>query len=128
MIGLDTNVLVRYVVRDDPAQTATADRVIEELGPGEGFVALIVLAELHWTLTRAYGYSREQTALAVRTLLAAVELRAQDADLAQRALAAASHGADFADALITELGRAAGCSSTVTFDRGAARSAGMTLL
>lgn len=128
MRGLDTNILVRVIMRDDAAQTARADALIDELGPGEGFVSLLVLVELHWTLMRAYGLRRDQTSMAVSTLLSAAEVRVEDPDLVRKALRLAHAGADFADAAIAASATAAGCTATMTFDRGAARSAGMTLL
>lgn len=129
MIGLDTNVLVRYVVRDDPAQTARADALLESLdGNDPGFVSLVVLVELYWTLGRAYRYRREQCVAVVAGLTSVPELRVERADVVRSALHQAGQGADFADAIITQTAVAAGCASTVTFDRGAARSAGMTLL
>lgn len=129
MIGLDTNVLVRYLMRDDEGQTRLADSVIDALGPGEGFVPLLVLAELHWTLVRAYGLQRQQSAAAVTALVAAAEIDVESPELVHAALRlAAARGADFADAVIAGSAAAAGCSAIVTFDRGAARSAGMTLL
>jgi predicted nucleic-acid-binding protein len=129
VIGLDTNVLVRYVVRDDPTQTARADAVLDRLGGEElGFVSLLVLAELHWTLLRAYGYAPADATAVIALLLATAELVVQGADLVRRALDDAVEGADFADAVIAELGAAAACTTTMTFDRGAARLPGMTLL
>lgn len=129
MIGLDTNVLVRYIVRDDPAQTAKADAVVDRLDPDEqGFVSVLVVAELHWTLLRAYRFSRSDCAAVIAGLLASSELRVEDAALVRRALGRVGQGADLADALIGELAAAAGCTATVTFDQRAARQAGMTLL
>jgi predicted nucleic-acid-binding protein len=129
VIGLDTNVLVRYVVRDDPDQTERADALLEALnGEEPGFLSLVALVELYWTLGRAYRYGREQCTAVLAGLTAAPEIRLERADMVRLALQQAGRGADFADAVIAQASAAAGCSSTVTFDRGAARSAGMTLL
>lgn len=129
MIGLDTNVLVRYVARDDPGQTAKADALLDRLSRDEqGFVAVLVVAELHWTLIRAYRYTRGQSAEVIANLLASAELVVQDAALVRSALGAAGEGADFADALIASSAAAAGCGTTKTFDRRAARLPGMSLL
>lgn len=124
MIGLDTNVLVRYIVRDDPAQTASADRCIEHRCSREqpGYVSHLVLAELVWVLDRGYGYPRRMLADVLGTLLSSEEIRIQDAPLVRVALGEFSAGtADFADCLIGILHRRAECESTVTFDRKAAR-------
>ena len=103
MIGLDTNVLVRYIVRDDPAQTALADRCIEHRCSRErpGYVSHLVLAELVWVLGRGYGYPRQMLADVLGTLLSSEEIRIQDAPLVRAALGEFSAGAaDFADCLI----------------------------
>lgn len=129
MIGLDTNVLVRYLVQDDPDQSALASAVIEDLDEGRrGFLSLVVLVELHWVLRRAYGVGAAEVLDVLDRLLRARELLVQDADLVRRAWRRAKGGADFPDALIAELGDAAGCEVTVTFDQQAARSVGMRLL
>ncbi len=128
MIGLDTNVLVRYVVQDDPLQSRAATDVIEGLGEDRpGFVSLVVVVELYWVLRRAYQVPADQTAQVIRTLLDSVEIAVQESDSVRRALERLPNG-DFTDALIVDLGKSAGCEHTVTFDRGAARLSGMRLL
>ncbi|MHB1713238.1 MAG: PIN domain-containing protein [Acidimicrobiales bacterium] len=118
MIGLDTNVLVRYVTQDDPEQSRHATTLIESLDEGApGFVSVVALVELHWVLRRAYKVSRRDTATVIRKLLDARELVVQEADAARRALACLRDDIDFSDALIGELGTLAGCSYTATFDR-----------
>lgn len=124
MIGLDTNVLVRYIVRDDPAQTALADRCIEHRCSRErpGYVSHLVLAELVWVLGRGYGYPRQMLADVLGTLLSSEEIRIQDAPLVRAALGEFSAGAaDFADCLIGILHQRAECETTITFDKKAAR-------
>lgn len=129
MIGLDTNVLVRYLVQDDPEQSALASAVIEDLDESRrGFISLVVLVELHWVLRRAYGIGADEVLAVVDRLLRARELLVQDADLVRRAWRRARAGGDLPDALVAELGTAAGCEVTVTFDQQAARSPGMRLL
>jgi len=128
VIGLDTNVLVRFIMRDDAAQTARADALIDGLGPGEGFVALLVLAELHWTLTRSYGLRSHQSAEAIAELLRAAEVRLEAPAVVRAALRLTHAGADFADAVIAGTAAEAGCTTTFTFDRRAARHPDMTLL
>jgi predicted nucleic-acid-binding protein len=129
VIGLDTNVLVRYLAQDDPKQSADATRLIESLTEDDrGFVSLIVLAELHWVLRRAYGVEQQDVSTVVRRLLEARELHIQEPELVSRALARVTGNIDFADAVIGELGATAGCDYTATFDRGASQLPTMRLL
>ena len=125
MIALDTNVLARYIVRDEPRQTAAATRLVEsECTPdAPGVVTLVVLCELVWVLDRGYGYDRRKIAGVVRGLLGAEDLRAERADLAWRALNEFEAGkADFADYVIGLCGSEEKASTTATFDRRAAGS------
>jgi predicted nucleic-acid-binding protein len=127
VIALDTNVLVRYIVRDDPRQTAAATRLIESECSAEspGFVALPVLCELVWVLDRGYGYDRVSIAGVLRRLLAADDLRPERSELAWKALNGYEGGkADFADYVIGWCGREAKAGTTCTFDR---RTAGSDL-
>ncbi len=82
MIGLDTNVLVRYVVQDDPDQSARATALVESLDDQRrGFVSVVVLVELAWVLRRAYGARPDDVHAVVDRLLRARELVVQDADV-----------------------------------------------
>jgi predicted nucleic-acid-binding protein len=130
MIGLDTNVLVRYVMQDDPKQSQKASRLIESLTPdAPGFVPLVALIELVWVLTSCYDLTREQVAQALDGLLRAKETVLERAEQVSQALRTfGSTGADFADCLIERTAAAAGCGKTMTFDTGGARLAGMTLI
>ncbi len=129
MIGLDTNVIVRYLVQDEPDQSATASTVIDALTENEpGFLSLVTVVELYWVLRRAYKISAASCAELVQGLLDARELRIDQESTVRAALTASSVGLDFADALIAELGRVAGCDHTVTFDQRAAQSNQMRLL
>mgnify|MGYP006191082619 CR=1 FL=1 len=75
MIGVDTNVLVRYLVQDDATQAQIASDVIDGLSEADqGYVGREVLIELVWVLERAYGFSRMEIANALDGLLAAIEL------------------------------------------------------
>lgn len=124
MIGLDTNVLVRYIVRDDLEQTALADDCIEHRCSREqpGYVSHLVLAELYWVLGRGYGYPRQMLGEVLATLLSSEEVKIQDAPLVRAALGDFSAGAaDFADCLIGTLHQRAEYEATVTFDKKAAR-------
>ncbi len=120
MIGLDTNVLVRYLVEDDAAQALRAAALIEQM-IAEGtriFVGHIVLCELVWVLKRAYGRSRPEIAAALHAVLRTAQFVVEDVDLAYRALERYRTGAaDFADYLIAERAASAGCTRVATFDR-----------
>jgi predicted nucleic-acid-binding protein len=125
MIALDTNVLVRYIVRDDAKQTAAATRLIESscTPDSPGIVSLVVLAELVWVLARGYRYRRSQIAGVLRKMLSADDLRVERSDLAWQALNRYESGeADFADYVIGLTGRAEKAEVTCTFDRRAASS------
>ena len=130
MKGLDTNVLVRYIMQDDAKQSPKANRAVEALTPEEpGFIPVVALIELVWVLESAYKLSRAQLAQVLDTLLRTKVIvldRADQVLQAQRAFSAGS--ADFADCLIQSIASAAGCQSTLTFDVGAAKTAGMTLI
>jgi len=88
VIGLDTNVLVRYIAQDDPAQSARATACVEnECSPSlPGFVALIVLVEVVWVCDRCYGATRAEIAEILRTILSSKQLVVQDAETAWQAL------------------------------------------
>jgi predicted nucleic-acid-binding protein len=130
MIGLDTNVLVRYIMQDDAKQAPVATRLVESLSPQTpGFVPLVAVVELAWVLSSAYDLNREQLVAAFESVLRAKELVTERAEVVWKALRACqSANADFADCLIAVSATSAGCEKTMTFDRGAAKSAGMTLL
>jgi predicted nucleic-acid-binding protein len=130
LIGIDTNVLVRYLAQDDEHQSPLATRAIEALTADRpGFITTVVLVETVWVLTRAYKMARPQIADIVALLLRSRELVVEQAAAAHLAHATfQATQADFADALIAHGGRLAGCRETVTFDQAAAKDAGMRLL
>lgn len=130
MIGLDTNVLVRYIMQDDAVQAAKATALVETLDADRpGFVAVVSIVELYWVLTSCYGLTGSQVMQALEILLRTKEIVVDQAEQVLRALRACAGGkADFADCLIERTAAAAGCTRTVTFDTKAARHAGMTLL
>jgi predicted nucleic-acid-binding protein len=120
MKGLDTNVLVRYLTLDDAVQAAAATEVIEGAArTGESlFVSSVVLCEVVWVLEAAYRLGREQILSTLDTLLRTAQLRFEDKDVLWHALADYREGrGDFADYVIGRSAVAAGCASTVTFDR-----------
>ncbi len=124
MIGLDTNVLVRYLAQDDPIQSAQASAIVErrlsEQDPG--FVSLIAMAETAWVLERAYKLSAAKIAAAIERILQIEVLAVESEQEVFTAMVALKEGrGSFADALIGALGAKAGCSRTLTFDRKALR-------
>ena len=129
MIGLDTNILVRFLTRDDPAQTAAARELVNSLTPEiPGFISLIVIAETTWVLTRSYSFTREEILRVLETLLRGKEVVLERAELVEQALRSfAASGADFSDCLIERCCHEAECQYTVTFDKKAA-AAGMRLV
>ncbi|MGA9476008.1 MAG: type II toxin-antitoxin system VapC family toxin [Terriglobales bacterium] len=130
MIGLDTNIVVRYLTHDDPAQTAAATRVIESFSQNSpGFLSLIVIAELVWVLETSYRFKKNEVERVLDTLLRSKELVIERSEIVAQALRTFSTSrADFVDCLIERCSHAAECQSTLTFDRSAAGTAGMKLL
>jgi predicted nucleic-acid-binding protein len=129
VIGLDTNVVVRYLVQDDPEQSAVASALIDELTETDpGYLSLVTVVELYWVLRRAYGVGPGRCAELLEGLLDARELRVDRDAIVRAALTTSRRGSDFADAVIAELGRVAGCHHTLTFDQRAARDGSMQLL
>lgn len=130
MIGLDTNVLVRYIMQDDPKQSPKASQLIESLDVNKpGYITQVSVIELYWVLTSSYELTGEQVAQALEAILRTKQLLVERADQVMRALRVfAAGGADFADCLIERSSAGAGCSQTMTFDVGASRHAGMTLI
>jgi len=131
MIGLDTNILVRYLTQDDPAQSAKAAEILERrLTPKTpGFVSVVVVVETVWVLDRAYGLTDQDIAAAVERLLQVEVLTIEDEQEVFTAMIALKQGcASFSDALIAELGARAGCTRTLTFDRKAGRLPGFELV
>ena len=130
MIGLDTNIVVRYLTHDDPAQAAAAKRLMNSLSSDSpGFITLIVLAELVWVLKISYNFSKKEIEQVLDSLLRSEELVIERAEIALQALRKFRAGsADFADCLIERCGHAAQCTHTLTLDLKAAAGAGMRLL
>jgi predicted nucleic-acid-binding protein len=129
MIGLDTNILIRFVAQDDPVNSPIANAIIESLTAEEpGWIAVTAIAEFSWVLSRTYRMNRADLHSILHQLLARPEIIIEHADLIRKASSLYLRGnADFTDYLIACAGQAAGCKQTLTFDRKAARSAGMTL-
>lgn len=130
MIGIDTNVLVRYLTQDDPVQAPIATRVIESLTvKAPGHLGVVTLVETSWVLRHTYGFDAKDVIHVLQDVVNADEFVVENPTVVGQALDQASAGADFADALIAESARQAGCDHTVTFDRrAAARVASMQLI
>lgn len=130
MIGLDTNVLVRYLSQDDAKQSPMATRLIEQVSTeSPGFITTVTVIELVWVLQACYNASRDTIADTIDRLLRTKAIHVQNADIVWQALRLFREGtADFADCLIERSSADAGCTCTYTFDRNAAASCGMRLV
>lgn len=130
MIGLDTNVLVRYIMQDDARQSPKATKIIEALaGVGSGYVTLVSIVELVWVLSASYELTRAQVAQALDGIMRTKQFKIESADQVIRALRVFKGGkSDFSDCLIERTSDSAGCEKTVTFDVNASKHAGMTLI
>ncbi|MBK7250021.1 MAG: type II toxin-antitoxin system VapC family toxin [Gammaproteobacteria bacterium] len=127
MLGLDTNVLVRYLVRDDPLQFERARRLIKRKSArGEPvLVSLLVLLETEWVLRSRYELSKAEILSALSALLDAVDLAFEDETSIERALYSWRHSAaDFADCLVEARNGRLGCEATATFDSKALKLTG----
>jgi predicted nucleic-acid-binding protein len=131
VIGLDTNVLVRFLTRDDETQFRAAKRLLAQIeASGEtAHIDVIVLAELAWVLEISYGFDRPTLVSTLERLLATVEFTIEDRVLVSEALSEFAKGkAGFADYLIGVRNRAAGCHTTATFDRALRKDATFRVL
>lgn len=113
MRAIDTDVVVRYLTGDDPAQAARARSVIDA---GEVFAGTTVLLESEWVLRSVYGFAAKDVAAALRGLAGLPNISVENPVLLAEALDRAARGMDFADA--PHLGAAVGCEVMLTFDRG----------
>lgn len=131
MIGLDTNVLLRLWLNDDPAQNGRIDALFAEHGntPGSLLVSDVVLAEAVWTLRSAYRQDDAAQSLAVRSLLQETAFVFEDREAVELALAMFERGAcGFTDCLIAARNSRLGCEFTATFDRRMRRLPGVRVL
>jgi predicted nucleic-acid-binding protein len=131
MIGIDTNVLVRYLAQDDPNQAEIATKFIEVACTKNnlGFINHITLCEMCWVLKRLYKTPKEQLAEIIELLLRTVQLFVQEPQVVWMALEKfKTDNADFSDCLIAQINIVNYCSSTVTFDVKASNAAGFDLL
>jgi len=128
LIGLDTNILVRFLTADDPEHSPRAHAFLHAAGERQEplFVNVVVLCELAWSLRgKAYGYTRTDIANALDGFLNVGAFQIQHRDQVKAAVLDYRQGkADFADYLIGHLNSRAGCQSTVTFDQALADTGG----
>ena len=130
MIGLDTNILVRYLTQDHPIQSPRASEIIERRLTEEnpGFVSIVAMVETVWVLERAFGLATQDIARAVERVLQTDVLVVENEQEVFTAMIALKEGqGSFADAVIAALGTRTGCSYTLTSDRKAARLPGFEL-
>jgi predicted nucleic-acid-binding protein len=130
MIGLDTNILVRYLAQDDLIQSPKAREIIEQRLTEEtpGFVSIVAMVETVWVLERAYGLAPHEIVGAVERMLQTDVLVVENEQEVFTAMIALKDGqGSFADAVIGALGVRMGCSCTLTFDRKALRLPGFEL-
>jgi predicted nucleic-acid-binding protein len=130
MIGLDTNILVRYLTQDDPIQSAAATEIVEQRlsKQNPGLVSIVAMVETVWVLSRAYRFTAQEVAVAIELMLRTDALVIQDEQLVFTAMVALRDGhGSFSDALLSALGKAAGCPHTLTFDRRALKLPGFQL-
>ncbi len=130
MIGLDTNVLVRYIAQDDPKQSALATKLIDSLTKDNpGFITVVTVVELVWVMQTCYQLTKLEVVNILNMLIATKELMIENNETVIKATKVFSLSkADFADCLIERLADKAGCKYSVTFDVGAIKHAGFKSL
>lgn len=128
MRGIDSNVLIRFLTRDDEAQAERALAILTDCTPEDpAFISTSVAVEVFWTLRRGYGYSRQEICSAFSPLLHLEEICFEHMHAVQYAFHLYQNGqADFPDALLGRVGKLAGCVTTYTFDLKAAALADFT--
>lgn len=131
MIGIDTNILLRLWLDDDPAQSKRIDALLAEHGraPGSLLVTDVVLAEAVWTLRAAFGQDKAAQLLAVRSLLEETAFAFEDREAVRHAVTLFEEGpCGFSDCLIVAKHGRLGCGFTATFDRGMRKLTGVKVL
>jgi len=131
MIGVDTNVLLRLLIVDDPRQNELASTFFAERSPADpAHVSLVATTELIWVLSQKYKFGHEKIAAAVQAMLDSDDFVIEGRDLVEAAIEQFTQSrVDFSDLLIALVNERSGCSATMTFDQNAAkRIPGMELL
>jgi predicted nucleic-acid-binding protein len=118
MLAIDTDLIVRYLVGDDPGQAARARRLIDN---NDVFVCTTVLLETEWVLRGVYGFSAAQCSKALADFAGLPRAGLEDAAAVAKALGWTQQGMDFADGL--HLAKAEGCEAFISFDRDFAKAA-----
>ena len=129
MLGIDTNVLVRFLVRDDQNQFEKARKLLKrEVSNGRRvFINQLVLLETEWVLRSRYGLAKTQMLEAISGLLDSPDIQLEDEPAVEEALFIwRDANADFSDCLIGARNRRLGCRATVTFDKKASKLQGFT--
>ncbi|MFZ0131739.1 MAG: type II toxin-antitoxin system VapC family toxin [Desulfobacterales bacterium] len=127
MIGIDTNVLVRYIVQDDPQQAQAATKLIEHScnSDNPGFINHIVLCEIVWVLRRNYKLDKTSICKVIEQVMRTDKLVIEDIQLVWRALQLFRESkADYADCLLSQKNLQAGCHYTATLDDAASLTTG----
>ena len=120
MIGLDTNVLVRYLARDDEVQYRATMKLLTRKS-ARFFVADLVLVETDWVLSSLYSWTRDEIADAFARLLQVHNLQFEDEDRIRHSLGAVRRGADLSDELLVAMSRTQACREFATFDTAIAK-------
>jgi predicted nucleic-acid-binding protein len=124
MIGVDTNVLVRYIVQDDPSQSKAAVKFIEKVCSKEfpGYINHIVLCELVWVLIRCYNVHKDKIIEILKKMMQTTQFQIHDTQTVWKALNQFQVSkADFPDCLLGQINAAYQCKTTVTFDKNASK-------
>jgi predicted nucleic-acid-binding protein len=130
MIGIDTNVLVRYLVQDDEQQASAANKILDRISDiNPAFINNIVMCETVWVLSRAYKYEKTLIIKVIEQILSTSGIEFENAEGVRKALRHYTNGnADFSDYLIAEINKENGANTTYTFDRKAAGNSLFTLV
>jgi len=124
MVGLDTNIVLRYIMQDDERQSAIASRIFEKdiSTAKKGFISSVVLCEAVWVLVRSYKLKRANVATAIRTLLQTGSLEIEHRECVEKAYDDfTSRPVGFTDSLLSRISRSYGAETTLTFDRDASQ-------
>jgi predicted nucleic-acid-binding protein len=125
MIGIDTNILVRYFTQDNLEQAKIVEQIIDThaTAPNSLFINNVVMCELIWVLDRGYKYSKEEISKVIKQMLSTEEFAFENQKLLWLALNQYNQNRlDFSDALIGELNKEFGCLETLTFDQAAIKA------
>lgn len=129
-IGLDTNLLVRYITNDDPGQADKVEDLFDSLRDNSTLVInRVVLAELDWVLTQVYEYSKGDFLKVIDQMFATQKIAFSDPNLVKEACRLyTKSNADFADCYLGVINADLGCETTYTFDKQASKLSLFTLV